>query len=144
MRINISKCRANAKISVPTYGSDGAACFDLYAAENGFVGGDAIPTGLCFEIPKGWAMLAFSRSGHGFNANIQLVNCVGVIDSDYRGEVMIKLTYNKPAFGIGKLFRAGERIAQALILPVPRIQFVLVDQLSETKRGANGFGSTGD
>lgn len=88
-------------------------------------------------------MLIFSRSGHGFTHGIRLSNCVGVIDSDYRGEVSVKLQSDTVLpYGALKILR-GDRIAQALILPIPKIEFEEVSNLTETQRGANGFGSTG-
>lgn len=85
---------------VPTYGTEGAACFDLYAvqpeAEIRVVDTATVRTGLAFEVPQGFVMLVFSRSGHGFKNDVRLANCVGVIDSDYRGELMVKLTNDSP------------------------------------------------
>lgn len=142
MEIKIKKCRPGAKL--PTYATPAAFCFDLYAAEEGTVNGRPIPTGLKFEIPEGYGMLIFSRSGHGFKRNIQLVNCVGVIDSDYRGEVMVKLVCNDRRTGIiYDTVEAGERIAQAAIVPRIVASFLECETLTETDRGENGFGSTG-
>lgn len=141
MLINVKKLHPDAVL--PTYGTTGAACFDLYATV-GTVSPyqTAIyPTGLAFEIPANHVMLVFSRSGHGFKDDIRLSNCVGVIDSDYRGEVKVKLAADgiKPP-----RFNQGDRIAQAMILPIQQVGFALVDELSDTQRGGNGFGSTGD
>ena len=141
MLINVKKLHPDA--TLPTYGTAGAACFDLYAME-GTVNPyqTAIyPTGLSFEIPKDHVMLVFSRSGHGFKDDIRLSNCVGVIDSDHRGEVKVKLRGDDHA---SPHFAAGDRIAQAMILPIQQVSFALVDELSDTERGGNGFGSTGD
>lgn len=126
----------------PEFATPGSACFDIRCIEGGLVG--AIPkifkTGLYFEIPKGFVLLVFSRSGHGFVSDIRLSNCVGVIDSDYRGELKIKLT----ADGVNiKRFEPGERIAQGLIIKKEDICFNIVETLSETERGEGGFGSTG-
>ena len=84
-------------------------------------------------------MMIYSRSGHGFNWGVRLANCVGVIDSDYRGEVKVKLQADGCAMTVSK----HDRIAQAMIIPVPKVQFTEVEALSETVRGAGGFGSTG-
>jgi dUTP pyrophosphatase len=85
-------------------------------------------------------MLVFSRSGHGFNYLTRLANCVGVIDSDYRGTIAVKLVNDGgPPFTI----KAGDRIAQGLIVPAPRIDFEVVSELEDTVRGEGGFGSTG-
>ena len=89
-------CKTHPDAIIPTYGTEGAACFDLYAVaceKETFVHSSVIfRTGLSFEIPEGYAMLVFSRSGHGFKNDIRLANGVGIIDADYRGEVMVKLT----------------------------------------------------
>lgn len=149
-KVKIKKLHPDAII--PTYGTDGAACFDLYALQVdglsiiGNVINDDSPvicrTGLSFEIPHGYAMMIYSRSGHGFKQDIRLANCVGVIDSDYRGEVMVKLTcdlYKE----LPDVIKPGDRVAQAMIVPVDRVEFETVDELSGTDRGAGGFGSTG-
>ena len=127
----------------PTYGTPGAAAFDLYAAQDGVVEAYAmavIKTGLAFEIPQGYVMRVYSRSGHGFKNGVRLVNCVGVIDSDYRGEVMVGLKNDGPTM---MWVRQGDRIAQAIIEPVERIEFEWANELSSTERGQGGFGSTG-
>jgi len=141
MEIKIKKLHQDAL--TPTYGTNGAACFDLYSLnsaiikpyENSFVG-----TGLAFEIPENHVMLIFSRSGHGFNHGIRLSNCVGVIDSDYRGEV--KVSIHNDSDKTFSIF-IYDRVAQAMIIPVSGVKFIEVDELSETTRGAGGFGSTG-
>lgn len=153
MNIKIKKLHPDA--IVPTYGTAGAAAFDLYAAsvdkswvpdpDDSNYHWESYPmyigTGLAFEIPDGYAMFIYSRSGHGFHHNVRLANCVGVIDSDYRGEVSIKLTADDP---LTKLDIApGDRVAQAIILPVPQVAFEVVDTLTPTARDTGGFGSTG-
>jgi dUTP pyrophosphatase len=132
----------------PVYATPGAACFDLTAVDNGTSHKrDACAivyrTGLSFEIPAGHVMLVYSRSGHGFNYGQRLSNCVGVIDADYRGEVMVSLRDDGARGAMVPVPRAGERIAQAMIVPVDRVEFEEADELSETARGAGGFGSTG-
>lgn len=127
----------------PRYATEGAACFDIAALNGELVMPKQpaeIATGLSFEVPSGYVMLVFSRSGHGFKYGVRLANCVGVIDSDYRGELMVKLTSDD-----GELMRvfAGDRIAQAMIIPIPSVELVEADELSETARGVNGLGSTG-
>jgi dUTP pyrophosphatase len=127
----------------PRYATEGAACFDLMAVEDGSIpacDAKVFGLGLGFEIPPTHVLLVFSRSGHGFNHDVRLSNCVGVIDSDYRGEVMVKLTNDG---GHAYDVRKGERIAQAMLVPIPRAVLVEVDELSETPRGNGGFGSTG-
>lgn len=135
---------------VPTYATDGAACFDLYAIipapycceKVEYNKPTTFRTGLAFEIPEGWVMRIYSRSGHGFNNNTRLANCVGIIDSDYRGEVKVKLAYD--SFNGQLEVKNGDRIAQAEITPMYRTSFTVVDDLSETDRGAGGFSSTGN
>jgi dUTP pyrophosphatase len=130
---------------VPQYATGGAACFDLHAYLDEPVvirGGEAvnISTKLAFEVPDGYVMLVFSRSGHGFKNDLRLSNCVGVIDSDYRGEVMVKLRNDgEESFTVHDF----DRIAQCLVIPYPRLKIVKVSKLSDTERGQNGFGSTG-
>lgn len=143
MIVKIKQINPNAKI--PTYGSEGAACFDFYACIDKPViinpkSSVNLPTGLQFEIPEGYVMLMYSRSGHGFKNNLRFVNSVGVIDSDYRGEVRIGL-FND---GITPyVVKPQERLAQAMIVPVSQVSFQAVETLTDTKRGAGGFGSTG-
>jgi dUTP pyrophosphatase len=148
MQINIKKVHPAAEL--PEYATSGAACFDLRAlvfTEEDSVEASVVShtprlfrTGLAFEVPEGHVMLVFSRSGHGFKNGVRLANCVGVIDSDYRGEVMVKL-HNDSAHAM--LVFNGDRIAQAMILPVQQVSFNEVDELGSTDRGAGGFGSTG-
>jgi len=130
---------------IPKYATKGAACFDLHGGddiEESTIGiSGVIGTGLAFEIPEGHVMLIFSRSGHGFRDNIRLANCVGVIDSDYRGEVRVKLTNDYPAQHFQ--YKRGDRIAQAMVVPVQQVEFEEVSDLSDTERGQGGFGSTG-
>lgn len=146
MKVKIKRLHPDA--IKPQYSSDGAACFDLHAIlEDGQVdlvqpGNPAVfRTGLAFEIPEGHVMLVFSRSGHGFKNNVRLSNCVGVIDHDYRGDVKVKLRCDSLRGGLA--VKRGDRIAQAMIIPYPKVGFVWADELSDTDRGAGGFGSTG-
>lgn len=142
MKLKIKKMTEAA--IVPTYGTTGAACFDLYAAadaEVGACGGTAVvPTGLAFEVPDGWALMIYSRSGHGFKNGVRLVNSVGIIDSDYRGEVLVGLR-NESALRFN--VRHGDRIAQAMLVQSPSVDFEVSDELGDTARGMGGFGSTG-
>jgi dUTP pyrophosphatase len=148
MKLNVKALHPDA--IVPQYATDGAACFDLHALIPDVpkeacvfpIKPAAIRTGLAFEIPDGYVMLIFSRSGHGFKNDIRLANCVGVIDSDYRGEVQVKLSNDNPQ-GLRFDVKHGDRIAQAMIVPVERVELVQVDELSSTSRGEGGFGSTG-
>lgn len=133
---------------LPSFASAGAACFDLHAdlkSEDGceqiiFSYEHIFRTGLAFDIPEGYALMVYSRSGHGFKNDVRLANCVGVIDSDYTGEVKVKITIdNDGSFTVNH----GDRIAQAMLIKLPSVQLVEVDELKTTERGANGFGSTG-
>lgn len=140
MQVKIKKLTENAII--PEYKTEGAACFDLCTNEDKMLLSKAavvVGTGLSFEIPKGYVMLVFSRSGHGFNDGLRLVNSVGVIDSDYRGEVKIGLHNDgDELFYVGE----GERMAQGMVLPIEQVSFLEVKELTETARGEGGFGST--
>ena len=143
MRLKLKRLTETAKL--PIYATDGAACFDLHAnlAEPIEVpgGGSAtIATGIAFEIPRGYCVRIYSRSGHGFSWGVRLANSVGIIDSDYRGEVFAKL-HNDGRLPF--IVRHGDRIAQAELAMVIRARFDESESLSETARGAGGFGSTG-
>jgi len=131
----------------PSYETAGAAGFDLRAA----IAADAplilapgqralLPTGLCFAVPAGYEMQIRPRSGLAFKHGIAVLNSPGTVDSDYRGEVKaLLINLGAAAFTIER----GMRIAQAIIAPVIQAQFQPQAELSETQRGANGFGSTG-
>lgn len=142
-KIPVKKLRANAIL--PTYGSAEAAGADLYACLDSDVTvapGETvfIPTGLAMEIPKGYAALAYARSGLACKRDLAPANKVGVIDSDYRGEFMIALHNHgrQP-----QVVAHAERIAQLVITPVFTPGFTEVSELSDTERGTGGFGSTG-
>ena len=144
MQVKIQKLTPTAK--TPTYGSDGAAAFDIYAnlpdTWLGIPAGEmrAISTGIAVEVPPGHVLRLYSRSGHGFVNSVTLVNSVGVIDSDYRGEVMAGLRNDGHlSFPV----HHGDRIAQGIIEPIERVEFVDAEELSLTERGTKGFGSTG-
>ena len=141
--MKIKKVRENAII--PTYGSATAAGADLYAC----LEADAViepgktafvPTGLSMAVPEGYAGLIYARSSMGAKRGLAPANKVGVIDSDYRGEVMVAL-YNHGQEA--QTVCHGERIAQLLVAPVLAPAFEEVEQLDDTARGVGGFGSTG-
>ena len=126
----------------PIYATSGSACFDLTATDRKINGNTATySTGLAFEIPQGHVMLVYSRSGHGFKSDLRLANAVGVVDSDYTGEVMVKLTYD--GHGAACWPGIGERVAQAMLVRIPSVALEETETLHQTDRGANGFGSTG-
>jgi len=130
---------------MPVYQTAGSAAADLcYFGEKparfSFHERKALPTGLTVEIPEGYVGLIFARSGLALKEGLCLANGVGVIDSDYRGEIKVALMSTS-----GQLVtvRPGDRIAQLMILPVPRVSFEEAEALSDTVRGEGGFGSTG-
>lgn len=131
---------------LPKYQTKGAACFDLHAATEETVvvsSTSIVGTGLAFEIPKGHVMLVFGRSGSAFKNDTRLSNCVGVIDSDFRGEVKVKLTRDANNFTDFLVVEPSDRIAQGMIVPIPHVELVEIGDLEETERGTGGFGSTG-
>ena len=143
MKVNFKKLDERAKM--PTYGSDYAAGADLYAAIDEPVTVEAgetklIPTGFAFEIPEGYAGFVSARSGLVSKRNLAPANKVGVIDSDYRGEIKV------PLFNQSKetrVIESGERIAQIAIVPFVQAEFDECCELDDTSRGEGGFGSTG-
>lgn len=143
MKIQIKKLKENAII--PTRGSDRAAGYDLYAClENEVTIGAGetvkIGTGLSIAVPEGYFGAIFARSGLAAKEGLRPANCVGVADSDYRGEYIVAL-HNDSA--ISRMVTPGERIAQLVVMPYLSVEFEEVDSLDETERGAGGFGSTG-
>lgn len=143
MKVNIKKLNENA--IVPSYGSEFAAGADLYACiENDVVINPhqtvMIPTGIALELPVGYAGLIYARSGLATKKGLAPANKVGVVDCDYRGEVKVSLHNHSE---VAQTVAVGERVAQLVITPYITAQFVTVDELSETVRGAGGFGSTG-
>lgn len=127
----------------PVYATEGSACFDVYAVETFSVpayGNVLARTGLVFETPVGYKVALYSRSGHGIKHSVRLANCTGIVDSDYRGEVMFAF-HNDSSMPL--IVHAGERMGQAEIVPVHRAVFACREELTETDRGAGGFGSTG-
>ena len=132
-------------ISVPEYQTSGAAAVDLRAAlDEPFclkAGGTAlIPTGISIECEPGITALVFPRSGLAIKHGISLSNCVGVIDSDYRGEVKVGLKNDGTSDFV---INNGDRIAQMGFFPVFTADFIVEDELSDTERGSGGFGHTG-
>lgn len=142
MRIEIKKINENA--ITPTTGSKLAAGCDLYACVNDNVVIPAgktvlIDTGICMAIPEHFGGFIFPRSGLASKQGLRLANCVGVVDSDYRGEVKVAL-YNDS--DENRVVFNGDRVAQIVFLPFATADFVEVDQLDNTERGVGGFGST--
>ena len=141
--VNIKKLNENAII--PTYGTEYAAGADLYACMEESVkieAGDTyfVKTGIAMEIPVGYVGLIYARSGLACKKGLAPANKVGVIDSDYRGEIMVALhNHSKEAVTVEN----GERIAQLVITPYITATFNEVEELEDTVRGEGGFGSTG-
>lgn len=143
MKVNVKKLREGARL--PAYGSEYAAGADLYACEDRPVvipAGETrfIHTGIAMELQEGTAGLVYARSGLSCKQDLAPANKVGVIDCDYRGEILVALHNH------GKEERTvehGDRIAQLVVAPVYVVQFEETEELSDTVRGAGGFGSTG-
>ncbi|MCH5148772.1 MAG: dUTP diphosphatase [Clostridiales bacterium] len=143
MQVAIKKL--SEKAILPSYGSTFAAGADLYACLDGEITVNPhetalIPTGIAIELPVGFAGLIYARSGLATKKGLAPANKVGVIDCDYRGEVKVALHNHSD---IPQTVSAGERVAQLVITPYVTAQFVEQEELSQTVRGAGGFGSTG-
>ena len=143
MKVNVKKLNESAII--PTYGSEFAAGADLYACTDDTVTiapGETklIKTGIALELPIGYAAFIYARSGLASKRGLAPANKVGVVDCDYRGEVMVALHNHS---NTEQAIEKGERIAQMVIAPYITAEFNVVDELSDTARGAGGFGSTG-
>ena len=141
--IQVKKLKENAIL--PTYGSEYAAGADLYALPDEEIvipAGETrfVHTGLAMEIPEGYAGLVYARSGLASKRGLAPANKVGVVDADYRGEIMVAL-HNHSA--VDQTIAAGERVAQLVVAPFLKAQFEEADELSQTVRGVGGFGSTG-
>ncbi len=143
MNVKVKKLHPNAVL--PTYGSPEAAGADLYAClEEAVIIGPGetffVPTGIALEVPKGCAGLVYARSSMGAKRGLAPANKVGVIDSDYRGEIrVVLLNHSKQP----QTVEPGERVAQFIITPVLQPVYEEAQELSDTTRGAGGFGSTG-
>lgn len=141
--VKVKKVHVDAQL--PFYATSGAAAADVHAVNNCTVvinpGEAAIfDTGLQFEVPVGYQLKAYSRSGHGFKSGIRLSNCTGILDSDYRGNLMVRLHNDSDTPYVVQPF---ERVCQIQIQKAPQHRFVETIELSDTERGVNGFGSTG-
>ena len=143
LSVKVKKLHPNAKL--PTYGSPEAAGADLYACLEEAVTIEPgeifwVPTGIALEVPKGCAGLVYARSSMGAKRGLAPANKVGVIDSDYRGEIrVVLLNHSKQP----QTLEPGERVAQFVITPVLQPQYEESEELTDTSRGAGGFGSTG-
>ncbi len=148
MQVRIKRLTETAII--PKYQSKGSAAIDLHADVNGKIDSYAlhprgltvqIPTGLSIQIPTGYVGIVSSRSGLGVKKGLVVAHGVGVIDSDYRGPLMIPVWNRSTSF---IEIRPGDRIVQMLFLPVEQMDLIEVEELDSTERGSGGFGSTGD
>lgn len=138
--------RLHEEAILPRYATDGASAFDVFAYERVVWGLHpqgyfvaTVPTGWAFEIPHETGLFILSRSGHGFKNNTTLANSVGLLDYDFRGQLMVKLICfdtNQPEI------QAGQAIAQCALINTPRCYFMESNSLSITERGDNGFGSS--
>ena len=143
MEIKVKKL--NDKATLPTRGSEYAAGYDLYAAiENNITvpahSTEKIGTGLSFELPDETFAAIFARSGLATKQGLRPANCVGVCDSDYRGAYIVAIHNDTDE---DKIIEPGERIAQMILMPYIPMIFIETDELSESGRGQDGFGSTG-
>lgn len=145
MKQQVKIKKLNDKAILPTYGSTYSAGADLYACMDEMVTiqpGETVlvKTGLAMAIPEGYAGLIYARSGLATKKGLAPANKVGVVDADYRGEVMVPLhNHSRRAVDV----EHGERIAQMVITPFLTAEYMLTDELNETERGEGGFGSTG-
>jgi dUTP pyrophosphatase len=165
--INVNIKRLHPDAVIPQYATDLAAGFDLVAVEDVIIApGETakVPLGLAFEIPPGYVMFVCMRSGIALKTKLRQPNGIGVIDADYRGEVAMMFdnvsdddwsnaarrldnsyedsTRDKCEPG-SYIVRKGDKVAQAFVIPYPRVNFVEAAELTETDRGTGGFGSSG-
>ena len=146
LKVKAVSPKIGTEIPAPFYATPGAAAMDLHACVDGAVtipagGRRVIPTGIAIALPSAeYVALVFARSGLGIKHGVAPANCVGVIDSDYRGESMVGL-HN--AGESDYTVQPGDRIAQLMVVPVVQAQVQMVEELDDTARGAGGFGSTG-
>ncbi|MDD6250115.1 MAG: dUTP diphosphatase [Bacilli bacterium] len=143
MLVRFKKINPNA--SIPTYGSSYAAGCDLSACIDQAISIPPhttikVPTGLAIELPENTVGLIYARSGMATKRHLAPANKVGVIDADYRGEIIVALHNHSEE---AQTIEVGERIAQLVVAPFYHVEFEEVDELSETVRGEGGFGSTG-
>ena len=137
MKLKIKKLHPQAKI--PSYTTHGDAGMDLTAVSCEYVGKEHVKynIGIAIEIPHGYVGYIFPRSSC-YKQRQLMSNCVGVIDSGFRGEISVVMIGNAQGS-----YQTGDRVAQLIIMPIPFIEFEEVDELSQTERGTGGYGSTG-
>jgi dUTP pyrophosphatase len=139
IKINVKKVHPDAV--VPVYAKHGDAAMDLHATEvqKDKYGNYVYLTGLAVEIPPGFVGLLYPRSSVSKTC-LSLANSVGVIDSGYRGEIMLKYRHVGDP---NHIYKSGDRVGQLMVIPYPQIELIEVEELSSTERGEGGFGSTG-
>lgn len=146
LKIKALSPKLGTEIPFPSYATAGSAGMDLRACIDAPVTiapGQRvkIPTGFAISLPgPEWVAYLFARSGLGIKSGITIPNCVGVIDSDYRGEIIVALVNLSD---VDYTVQPGDRVAQLVVMPVVQAELTVVDELDETSRGAGGFGSTG-
>jgi dUTP pyrophosphatase len=147
MFLNVNFKKLHSDATLPVYSSQGAAALDITCVAR-FWDEDTqnfvYDTGLAVEIPEGYVGLLFPRSSIA-NTQLMLSNAVGVVDSDFRGNILFK--FRDLEYGTlfdGTVYKPGDRIGQLIIIPIPQVIPAFVDELSSTERGGGGFGSTGN
>lgn len=150
LKIKALSPKIGTDIPLPSYATAGSAGMDLRACIDaplylpgtaaGIPNSALVPTGIAAAIPEGYVGLIFARSGLAVKHGVTLSNCVGVIDSDYRGEIKVGLVNLS---GKAYTIEPGERIAQMALMPVTQARITVAEELDDTDRGAGGFGSTG-
>lgn len=138
--------RLTTSAIMPRKATPGSACFDLHVDRREMdTFGWSINTGLAVSLPAGHGMLIYPRSGLATKLGLVLRNGTGVIDSDYRGEIILKFNFGHPSMQdfVLSAFMLGSRVAQAMIIQVPEVVMHEVTELDETERSVGGFGSTG-
>lgn len=146
LKVKAVSPKIGTDIPLPYYATPGSAAMDLHACLDEAVtiparGRTVVPSGIAIALPSpDYVALVFARSGLGIKHGVAPSNCVGVIDSDYRGEVMVGLQNSGDT---DYTIQPGDRIAQLMVIPVVQAQVRMVDELDETRRGSGGFGSTG-
>lgn len=144
MKLKLKILNPDVATPMPSYATDGSACFDIATVSETTTiqPGQAatFATGIAVEVEPGWALVAHSRSGHGFKYDTRLANSAGIIDSDYRGEIFLRLRNDGDRPLEIKQF---DRIAQGMLIACPRVEFEVVQELGTTQRGTGGLGSTG-
>lgn len=141
--VDLKVKRLSKDAVLPVYATPGSACFDIVTTSQSVLAAGrakVFDTGLAFEVPEGYVLKVYSRSGHGFKNGVRLGNGTGILDSDFRGELKVCLHNDSP--DNLKVYK-GDRIAQAMLVPIPKVAIVEVQELSDTERGTGGFGSTG-